>query len=317
MAPKPKPKSTFKQKIKQVSKKAAAGALILAATGAPSAIVGYKVYKSPGLRSFEINRSVDMAHGTNLTAIKNVGESLSELNKRAEKEYAIASLKNKGQIARKLYYYDEKKGKIVVTEMDFEKARKIQINQERNYDRLDKLIDKKVTELNDNAGVSEIFYWNGKEITKVNLDLLKLNKLNKLLYSDEKKELDSITKDLLSKLKNNDAYLTKVARKMRVINDKTRLDYLASLSLNDFVKEIGDNPRLISRLSKVVKSLETYNENPRDPRNSREEINFIKQETELFTRIPGVAVAGLTEIALLGLWFKIKAATRKSNANKK
>ena len=104
---------------------------------------------------------------------------------------------------------------------------------------------------------------------------------------------------------------------MRVINDKTRLDYLASLSLNDFVKEIGDNPRLISRLSKVVKSLETYNENPKDPRISREKINFIKKETELFTRIPGVAVAGLTELTLLGLWFKIKAATRKSNANKK
>jgi len=318
VAPTPKSRRkitpTFGQKVKKTitnlgkketyvnaGKKIATGALIATLSGAPSAYVGYRAYKAA--KPFEINSNINRASGNHLTDIPSLRERVTELNDQAEREHVQQISKNNDrETPRKLYYYDEAKGKIVVIETTASKALDFQKKQDANFSRQEKAIEKRVNQLNSTAKPSEIYFWNGEKIDILNLDVVKLSNLHKKLYEDEKKELNDIFSDLAKDLRNNDEFSTKVVKKMKVLSEQSRLDYLASLSVEQLIQEIGSNKKVINRLSRIIKSME---------KNNPSVLNFIKKETQLYSGIAAGGAAIASEIALLLLWAKIRAFSNR------
>lgn len=314
MSPKPKPKSTIGSRIgitaKKVGKKVAMGALIGTLAAAPSYYVGKKVYSAT--KPSIVNQNIVLAKGNYLSEIKSVGQRITELNTNAKKEYSQKLLRSKNkEIKRKLYFYDEKQNKIVALEMDVKKATEIEKKQNANFERLDKIIEKKVTELNKNAKPEEVYFWNGDKISKLDLGVAKLRYIYDKLYSSEKVQLDNIYADIVKELKTSDKFSEEVALKMKELNDTARINYLSSLSVEEFAARFGNNPKVIKGLNEVIKSLEIYNEDSKNPRQSREVLNFVQKESKLFGNIAGVGAGAVSGIFLLSLWSKIKAYSRK------
>ncbi len=282
---------------KKIMQKVATGALIGATAVASTAYFGKKL--NTAIRPITVNMALDYAHGNNLSEIKSVGQRITELNRLAEAKSLKLHLDK-----RKLYYYDEKNSKIASVIIDKVKAKEIEAKQAKNFERLDRLIEKKVTSLNHSAKPTEIYFWDGNKISKIDLDVAVLGKLYKKLYTPEREELDRIYSELVKELRTNDKFSTEVVQKMKKeLSDTTRAEYLATLSVEEFVQRFGGNPKLINRLSNVLKSLEQYKENP-DPKkwvDSREVLLFVQQDvkTQDMAIYGALGVINATALALL------------------
>ncbi len=307
-----KQRSKLGNKIKRPTKfgKKVATAALIGTIATTPYFVG-KAAKS-AVRSHSINRNLVLAKGNYLTEIKSVSERIGELNAKARREYSQKLQKSKNKdIKRKLHYLDEKQNKIIVVEMDAKKAMEIEKKQIANSKRIDGVVEKKVTELNKKARPEEVFFWNGKEITKINLGVAKLRNVYDKLYASEKAMLDSIYKEIIKDVKTNDKFSGEVAIKMGELNDTARVNYLASLSVEEFATRFGNNPKIIRGLNEVIKSLEIYKEDPKNPRNSREVLKFVQRESGIDGTINAVGAGSVTAIGLLSLWGQIKAYSRR------
>lgn len=315
--PKPKPvggrgqKRSLKTTKGKIGKKIATAALA-GSIAASSFFVGKKVQKA--VRPHSVNSNLRRASGNYLSEIKSARERVGELNAKARKEHAQKLQKSKKKdIKRKLYFYDEKQNKIRAVEMDAVKAMEIEKKQKGNFERVERVVEKKVKELNNKSRPEEVFFWNGDKISKVDLGVAKLRNVYDKLYASEKAQLDSIYSDIVRELRTNDRFSGEVAIKMGELNDTARMNYLSSLSVGEFATRFGNNPKIINRLNEVIKSLEMYKDkkNPGNSRHSREVLNYVQKEARLDSGITGVGAGVVTGVALLSLWSKFKSYSRR------
>lgn len=300
-----------------VGKKLATAALVGSVAATSSYFVGKKV--SSGVKPFSVNNHLRIAKKkTYFAEIKPVSEKIKALNAEARNAHANRiKLSENQNIKRRLYYLDEKQCKIVAVEMDAKKAMEIEQKQKANAKRIDEVVENRLKKLNKTARPEKVHYWNGRGIFEADLNVAKLKYISSNLLSYEKAQLDSIYTDVLKELKTNKRYSKDVSTRMGELNDTARVNYLASLSVEEFITRFGDNVNIRNRLSEVIKSLGAYKEDPNRPGNLRGNVlDLVRVDAQFFDGILGLGAGAATGATLLSLWSKVKSYSKRKKSKK-
>lgn len=287
-----KPKSNIKKsKTNGILKKAA----IIGLSATIAAGVGYKAANSKPIRSFNYNRNINSAHRM-LDSVKTVGEQLSDLNRsKANREKGI------------IYAFDGVRIRKVV--VDPKKIETILTNQIKNYKLMESRLEIKVNELNKSGKAGEIYYWNGEKISKISLDLVKLNNIAGHLSAESVLQINSLIDEIVkSRVENKDAnikneFYTKVVNRMKKADAESFRKYFLTLPYEAFVEEIrSNNPKHLQEMEKIVKRI-----NPKV-------LNYVEKESKI-----DASVAGSSVVLFKWLLFSTmyKAIKRPNNSKPK